>query len=118
MSWRGCALVVAGLFVLCGCEDDDPLVPETGSLEITVTTDGNGTDPDGYIVDLNSGEETEAVPVDGSVSLDGLEAGDHTVELTNVSTNCTVDGGNPRTVTVESGATETVAFAVSCIVSG
>ena len=115
--WRGC-MVVALLVVLVGCDDDDPVGPDTGTLEFSVTTTGEDLDPDGYTLDLDGGAMTESIEVNGSATLEDMEAGDHTVELTDVAANCTVDGDNPRTVGVESGATETVEFSVACTAAG
>ncbi|MBT8396251.1 MAG: hypothetical protein HKO65_00645 [Gemmatimonadetes bacterium] len=42
------------------------------------------------------------------------EAGDHTVELTNVPANCYVQEGNPQTVTVPDGGTGTAQFTIAC----
>src|SRR5207237_8045284 len=49
-----------------------------------------------------------------SVSFSALASGSHTVVLTGVAANCTVNGGNSKTVTVAEGATQTAAFAIDC----
>src|SRR5207249_3456854 len=51
----------------------------------------------------------------GSITYSGLTATDHTVALTDVPTNCTVSGGNSKTVTVPSGGTGHADFTISCV---
>jgi TolB protein len=47
------------------------------------------------------------------ITVPDLEVGSHTVQL-NVSPGCTVEGDNPRSVSVEAGSTVMVAFIISC----
>src|SRR5207253_1355742 len=49
-----------------------------------------------------------------TVSAPGIVAGDYTVQLSGVPSNCTVSGANPRTVTVTAGTTTSTTFTVSC----
>ena len=109
--WTAAALV---LVALTACDDDDPAAPSTGEIEVTVATTGDGTDDDGYVVSLDDDEVTEDVEVDDTITLENVDDGSHTVELTDVAANCTVDGTNPRTVTVESGEQTDVTFNVAC----
>jgi plastocyanin len=109
--WTAAALV---LVALTACDDDDPAAPSTGDIEVTVATTGDGTDDDGYVVSLDDDEVTEDVDVDDTITLENVDDGSHTVELTDVAANCTVDGTNPRTVAVESGEQTDVTFNVAC----
>ena len=84
----------------------------TGDLEVTVTTTGPDPDPDGFAVTVD-GTHVQAVAATGSVSFEGLGVGAHTVELTGVAANCTVDE-NPQSVTVVGGEGVQVAFGVAC----
>src|SRR5206468_2958772 len=43
-----------------------------------------------------------------------VTSGDYQVSLSDVPSNCTVSGANPRTVTVPAGGTATTTFAVTC----
>lgn len=106
--------VMAFAGLLAACDDDDPTAPDTGSIAVTITTTGAGTDADGFVVDLNEGDVTEDVDVDDEITFDDLEEGDHSVELTDVAANCTVAGDNPRDVTVEVGEEVEVEFEVTC----
>jgi hypothetical protein len=110
-GWMAMAILVA---MFAACDDDDPVAPGTGEIEVTIATTGDGTDDDGYVVRLDEDEATEDVDVDDELTFEDVEAGSHTVELTDVASNCTVDGDNPRNVTVESGEAAPVEFAVTC----
>ena len=48
------------------------------------------------------------------MSFSGLSDGDHQVELSRIQSNCSVDGENPRIVTVEASNTASTSFSVSC----
>lgn len=117
MRFRVCLMAVA-LLALSGCDDDDPIAPETGTLEVEVTVAGDGTDDDGFQLQLDQASTTQPVDPDNPLTLQDVDAGDHSVELTDVADNCTVDGDNPRTVTVTADATETVTFEVTCQAPG
>ena len=108
------ALAVMAL-VLVGCSDN-PIGPELGTVVVEVATSGPAFDPDGFVVDLDDGAQTEDVDVSDSVTLE-VEAGDHTVELTDIAWNCMVDGDNPVSVTVTAGETSTASFAVTCVLT-
>jgi Tol biopolymer transport system component len=88
-----------------------PPAAETGTLSITTTT--TGTDPDGYQVTVDGGA-AQAIGVSGTVTLLNIAVGSHSVLLSDLDGTCIVAGANPRSVTVATGATATVAFAVTC----
>ena len=98
------------LQALAGCSD--PNSPSTGAIEVTVTTVGAERHPNGYSVGLDGGAG-QLVAVNGSVTVTGLKAGDHTVVLGDIAP-CTLNGSNPRNVSVVAGSTTQVAFALSC----
>lgn len=112
MKW---SLFAAALLpaALIGC-DDDPAAPNTGAIEVTIATDGAGTDADGFVVTLNDDDDTLDADVDDTVTFEDVEPGSHEVELTELADNCTVDGDNPETVTVQAGGTATVSFDITC----
>lgn len=114
MRARAFVLCVAMLSVVAlpACDDDDPIGPEPGAVEVSVATTGDGTDDDGYEVTI--GDASEGVDVDDSVTFEELEAGTYEVELTDLADGCEVDGDNPVEVTVESGETASVEFDVVC----
>src|SRR5213078_3231578 len=87
-----------------------------GSLTVTTSTTGSNLDPDGYTVTAD-GSVSQPIATNGSVTFTG-PAGDHSIALTGVATNCTVSGANPRTVTVPAGGTASTTFSVSCAPTG
>jgi hypothetical protein len=84
-----------------------------GSLTVTTSTTGSNLDPDGYTVVADGGAASQPIPDNGSVTFTG-PAGDHSIALTGVASNCTVSGANPRTVTVPAGGTTSTTFTVTC----
>ncbi len=97
-----------------GCSGDNLTIPPGSStLEITTTTTGTETDPDGYTVQVD-GDNGQAIGTAATISRTGISAGDHTVQLGGLAANCTVTGENPRTVSVPDGQSMTVTFAVTC----
>ncbi|HYF39393.1 MAG TPA: hypothetical protein VD930_06900 [Gemmatimonadales bacterium] len=88
-----------------------PPPAETGTLTITTTT--TGSDPDGFRV-ITDGGTPQPIAVSGSLTVPGVSVGSHTVRLAGLAPNCTVDGPNPRNVSVSAGSTATVSFVVTC----
>ena len=115
------AAVVAILLGATACNDSEspqpdaallPL-PDLGTLAVTVGTSGSDIDPDGYTVTVD-GSVSQSVGANGLVTFTGLAAGDHTVGLSGVASNCTVSGDNPRTVSLIIGVVGTTSFSVGC----
>src|SRR5688500_5452278 len=109
----GRALTLGPILALLSCSGDNLVSPTTGSIAITTTTAGPEPGPDGYAISVNDGAEV-GIGANGVHQIDDLAAGSHTVRLGGMATNCTVEGGNPRTVSVEAGATATVQFILTC----
>jgi len=101
-------LAIAVLFTCC----KDSTGPATGTLRVTVSTTGTDLDSDGYTCSVDG--SSRSVAVNETVTWNGVEVGDHAVELTGLAGNCVVSGENPRNVTVTLGETATVTFDVSC----
>ena len=89
----------------------------SGSIEVITATSGFDRPRGDYSVRLDDVIE-DSVPSGGSMVIDGVLPGDHTVELAAVPTNCMVVGGNPVTVAVTTSDvtrdTAQVAFEVDC----
>jgi len=85
-----------------------------GNLTVSTSTTGSSLDPDGYTVTVDGGSP-QALGINASVSYTNLSAGNHTVAISGVATNCTVSGGTSLTVSVPSGGTATTTFSVSCV---
>ena len=90
-----------------------PPPPTTGDLTVTTGTSGSNIDADGYTVTVD-GNASKSIGSNGSVTFSGLAAGNHSVALSGVASNCSVSGNNPRTVSVPAGGTASTSFSVSC----
>ena len=104
LAWLGCG----------GGSGTDVVLP---SLIITTSTTGVDLDPDGYSVSVD-GLAAQPIGVQASVTIDRLQDGQHSVKLSGMASNCTVQGQNPSPVSVSSGATASVAFEVTCLAAG
>ncbi len=104
--------LLVGLFLAVGCKDSTG--PSTGSVRVMVTTSGPGADTTSHYSVRVDGGTSRLIASNGSMTIDGLSVGSHTVTLTGTLSNCTVDQ-NPRTVTISAGVTATVPFAVGCV---
>jgi hypothetical protein len=82
-----------------------------GNLQVNTSTTGQNL-PAGYTV-LVDGGQSRAIGITGSVTYTNLAAGNHSVQLAGVPSNCTV-ANNPRTVAVPSGETAQTTFSVTC----
>ena len=84
-----------------------------GSILVSASTTGEDLDADGFMVVVDGGAPA-AIGINGSMTATGLAPGDYAVELQDLTFNCSVNGSNPRQVTV-SAETETPAtFDVTC----
>jgi hypothetical protein len=108
---------VSGL--LAGCSDvgNEPIVPSTGSLEITTTTTGQASSGDGYFYILD-GNPAQPIAFNTTIHLTDLSVGSHTITLTTLPEGCTTASPNPVTVGVTSDVLATAAFEVNCVPSG
>ncbi len=92
----------------------------TGSVSVDITTNGEGLDPDGYL--LTVAGTTRRVPVNPIASqvFASLAPGQVAqVELSDVAANCSVQEANPQTVTVVLDAvTAAPGFTVDCVSEG
>ncbi|HEM45750.1 MAG TPA: hypothetical protein ENO23_01770, partial [Alphaproteobacteria bacterium] len=85
----------------------------TGALKASTATTGDDVDTDGYTVTV--GEESLAIGANDTLLVVDLAAGDHVVEISNLSSNCGVLGaGNLRNVSVTAGDTVSTHFSVGC----
>ena len=79
-----------------------------GALEITTVTTGESPDADGYTLQVDDGTG-QPIAANGTFQLSDLASGNHTLRLGGIAGNCSLDGQNPRTVTVPADATLPVA---------
>ena len=85
----------------------------TGTVEVVTTSAGSPPDPDGYQLQLD-GAPAQPIGISATVSIPAVAPGAHTVGLVGLAANCSLDGDNPRPVTVSAGAVAPVAFTISC----
>ncbi|HET6797096.1 MAG TPA: Ig-like domain-containing protein [Gemmatimonadales bacterium] len=83
-----------------------------GVLRITTTTGGADRDPNGYQFSVDGGQ-AQPIGLNTSSSLTNVAVGSHTVVLSDIAANCTVDSGS-QDVTIATGQTSTVNFVVNC----
>jgi hypothetical protein len=87
--------------------------PQSGSIQVTTATTGFDVDVDGYFVRVDGGPD-QPIGTNATITMTDVAADNHTVWLGQVAPNCSVDGANPRTVSVAGGATAEVSIAVTC----
>jgi hypothetical protein len=121
MRFRGAAAILVPAALTCAAllSCAEPLEPPrqeiipTGTLEITVVTEGAEPDTDGYLVTVDIAS-TRWAPNSSEVFRSTVPAGSHVVRVTDLAAHCFARGVNPRTVTVQPGATMTASFVVIC----
>lgn len=109
------AVVVALPLSSCGSDEVNPTGPSTGSLQILLTLTGEDRDPDGFSVSVDGDPPlhfSEANPL----LITGLVTGEHDVRLEGLSSNCVIDGPNPRVVRVLPNTVATTVFTIGCVV--
>ena len=87
--------------------------PGAGSLHITTATTGPDPDANGFTFAIDGGAN-QPIGVNGTTTLTNLAAGVHSVTLGDLAANCSVQGTNPRSVTVTGGATADLNFVITC----
>jgi hypothetical protein len=90
--------------------------PTVGSIRVTTTTTGPNPDADGYQFAIDGGS-SQPIGANGDQTVGNIAAGSHTVVLSGVAANCTVDDAS-KSVTVTPGQTSTVSFSVTCTSTG
>jgi dipeptidyl aminopeptidase/acylaminoacyl peptidase len=106
-----CRVVLLPLSMLVTACSDDTTEPGTGGLELSITTTGRDFDQDGYAVTVDAGS-SQPVPINGTLSIPALSAGEHTAILTGLATNCTP--ATPASLQVQIPEQGTARFEVSC----
>jgi hypothetical protein len=92
------------------------LAPAVGSIRVTTTTTGPNQDADGYRFAIDEGS-SRPIAVSATETVADISTGTHTVVLSGVAENCTVDDPS-KNVSVTAGETSEVAFAVTCRAAG
>jgi hypothetical protein len=100
-------------FSKSACATTAALPAQPGNIHITTATTGFDVDVNGYLVRVDTAPD-QPLGTNASVTIAGVAAGEHMVRLGDVASNCSVEGANPRAVSVAGGATTEVLFAVTC----
>jgi hypothetical protein len=100
------------LAAVVGC-DSAFSISSDGIIHVLITTSGSGSDADGFTLTVDGGDP-RLVSRGGSITLDGLAQGTHTVLLSGIAANCSVQGDNPRSVLVGADGGATLSFTVAC----
>jgi hypothetical protein len=87
--------------------------PPVGSLRISTATTGSTPDSNGYTFALDGGA-AQQIASNAAVTLDSIAAGVHTLALSGLAEGCTLDGSNPRAVSVTNGSVSEAGFAIVC----
>lgn len=110
--------ILSGLVISCS-DSSTGSEPEprgtTGTLKITASTTGEGTDEDGYTVSFN--EVSESLAANGTVKFENIKEGTYNIELSGLAMECVVEGDNPLSVDIVAGETTSATFEISCEVS-
>jgi len=85
----------------------------TGTLEVMLSTTGNGTDDDGYTLDLGD-VVSQSVDINGAATFDDVDEGTYDLTLSGLADGCTVSGDNPISVDIAADDTTSAKFDVSC----
>jgi len=86
-------------WLACG-GDGGPESDPTSDLQIIVATVSPEADPTGYTVAIQGEGDSHRVQPNDTLPITGLEAGPHTVQLTDLPSNCSVSGTNPKSVQI------------------
>jgi hypothetical protein len=101
------------LTLLAGCGETLISVSSDGRIEVGVNTSGLDTDSDGFSVSVD-GATLQFVDAGGTVTVNNLSEGSHSVQLSGLADNCRVEGANPISVLVKSDGVAQVNFQVRC----
>ncbi|HET7602196.1 MAG TPA: hypothetical protein VFK36_04205 [Gemmatimonadales bacterium] len=84
-----------------------------GAIAVTSVTTGKSPDANGYLIAVDKGVPTQ-IPSSGTVVVAFLGIGEHNLGISDVASNCTLDGPAIRPVSVKGADTVPVGFDVSC----
>jgi hypothetical protein len=86
-------------------------VPPVGTIQVETATSGPAPASYDLVVDA---DPLGAIGATETRALDSIASGVHSVGLSAVPANCQLAGDNPRSMTLQTGATATVGFAITC----
>ena len=85
----------------------------TGTIAASNITTGADVDADGYVISVDGGAGV-LIGVNAGINISNSSVGSHSVLLSGLAGNCSVQGANPKTVVVAQGGMVQADFAVVC----
>lgn len=116
------SILIFSLLILAGCGGDngnttgpepDPDPVTTGTLEAMIMTSGPDQDSDGYNLSVD-GVNSASPQANDTAYIADLEEGGHEADLSDIASNCSVDGDNPQNFSVTTEDTTSVSFSLTC----
>jgi len=106
------------LLFISACGGEAPIgpgqpFPESGAVEVIISTAGADIDPDGYTLRVGADAEF-LVGVNDTVQVTDLPVREIVVTVQAVSSNCVVAPSEAQRVAVESGHTSRIGFSITC----
>jgi Tol biopolymer transport system component len=94
-------------------DPDPPAGPTTGTVDVSISTTGTSSDPNGYFVALDGGAG-QLIGTNEALLLEHVPVGYHSIVLTGLSSDCSISDTGPRTVNVRAGEAVSTSFEVGC----
>lgn len=90
-----------------------------GELQVTTKTTGTNFDKDGYLVSISTWDGSKSIDVDETIIVENLNAEEldsasFELKLDGVVEQCSVEGKNPRSVTIDPKKKAAITFEVRC----
>jgi len=111
---NGAATISATTAAVSGSASVTVDAPLTGGLRFITTTVGRNLDPDGYTIVFDT-EDTLAIGLADTVSVNDLEPGPHSAILLGLTSNCYRFSSAPIVETVLAGVQSDVELGVECL---
>lgn len=105
--------LIALCFIGCG----DSTGPQTGSIRVSLSMTGAQPDVDGCMIAVDGGTG-QVLHGEASITFDGLSQGAHDVTISDVASNCLMQGEASREVAVSANDIAPVDFSIECPVPG
>lgn len=100
-----------------GCSEFSiPTRPNFGYIRVVIKATGGDLDVNGYRVVV--GGQAASISANTTTQSFYVTAGTHGVTLESIADNCTLQGENPRSVSVEVGGITDVTFEIACVATG
>ena len=95
------------------CGDNTEPGNESAALRLTTSTTGPDVDSNGYAFSLDE-NPASSIGVNASLTLNGLAPGEHTLRVSGIAENCSLDGDNPRSLTLSAELVTEAVLAITC----